>query len=386
MEKDSVEKRNRPVPLSRRLSAIVELAGRGDTVCDVGCDHAHVPIRLLQEGRFTRAIGMDVIEGPLGKAAGNLALYGMEERVALRLSDGLDALTAGEADTLVVTGMGGTLMREILLREPEKTRSFSALVAGPQSDPDRVREAVRLLGFVIEDERLVYADGKYYNIIRAVRGAREGRPNERPSAVQKEDEGSVRGVREGGSNEETPAVRAADAEDPVCGACEGARTAEDAPVTEAEDLKEPPGKGAAALFQEDVPEAVRRQAVDLFGPVLLAKKDPMLHEFLVRRTAVLEKILSQVRNALEEPGRDMGVLGEANRCEALCQVGSGRDMGVLGEALCQTTRGRENGSGSRIERHQIKERHLIKERELVRTLEIYRAALSVYGRQLSVKP
>ena len=144
-----------PVGLSERLKAIVELAGQGETLCDVGCDHAHVPIRLLQTGRYVRAIGMDVIEGPLGKAGGNLALYGLSDRVQLRKSDGLDAYLAGEAQTLVIAGMGGTLMEDILLREPEKTKSFSALVLGPQSDPDKVRAAVRKLGFMIEDERLV---------------------------------------------------------------------------------------------------------------------------------------------------------------------------------------------------------------------------------------
>ena len=153
------------VSLSKRLESIVELAGHGDTLCDVGCDHAHVPIRLLQNGQYRKAIGMDVIEGPLGKARGNLELYGMTDDVELRLSDGLDAFQEGEADTLVVTGMGGTLMRGILLREPDKTRSFNALVLGPQSDPDKVRAAVRELGFSLEDERLIYEDGKYYPVL-----------------------------------------------------------------------------------------------------------------------------------------------------------------------------------------------------------------------------
>ena len=153
--------------MSARLEAIVRLAGQGDTVCDVGCDHAHVPIRLLQTGCYRRAIGMDVIAGPLGKAAANLALYGMEDRVQLRLSDGLDACIAGEADTLIVTGMGGTLMEEILLRQPEKTASFRALVLGPQSDPEKVRSALRRLGFTITEEELIFEDGKYYPVIRS---------------------------------------------------------------------------------------------------------------------------------------------------------------------------------------------------------------------------
>ena len=221
------------VPMSARLEAIVRLAGQGDTVCDVGCDHAHVPIRLLQTGCYRRAIGMDVIAGPLGKAAANLALYGMEDRVQLRLSDGLDACIAGEADTLIVTGMGGTLMEEILLRQPEKTASFRALVLGPQSDPEKVRSALRRLGFTITEEELIFEDGKYYPVIRSEAAADSA------------------GERNGDKNipEKSPVLyRKPAAADPA---------------------KERTGdRNTPELFAPDIPAQVRLQVEDLFGPVL----------------------------------------------------------------------------------------------------------------------
>ncbi|MBE6002114.1 MAG: SAM-dependent methyltransferase [Sarcina sp.] len=244
--------RTRPVGLSRRLMAIADLARSGECVCDVGCDHAHIPIRLLQVGRFKRAIGMDVIEGPLEKAAGNLSLYGMQDRIGLRLSDGLDAFCIGEADTLVITGMGGSMMQEILLREPEKTRSFQALVLGPQSDPEKVRSALRTLGFRIEDERLIYDDGKYYPIVRAVRGD--------PKGGHLED------------------LKRDPLEDPFGDSAGG-------------DSGPFPDK--SALLQE---------TEDLFGPVLLERRDPVLLEFLVRQERVLKKIHSSVRRAAQTNG------------------------------------------------------------------------------------
>lgn len=261
------------VPMSARLEAIVRLAGQGDTVCDVGCDHAHVPIRLLQTGCYRRAIGMDVIAGPLGKAAANLALYGMEDRVQLRLSDGLDACIAGEADTLVVTGMGGTLMEEILLRQPEKTASFRALVLGPQSDPEKVRSALRRLGFTITEEELIFEDGKYYPVIRSEAAA-----------------DSV-GERNGDKNipEKSPVLyRKPAAADPA---------------------KERTGdRNTPELFAPDIPAQVRLQAEDLFGPVLLQRRDPVLLEFLRRRTAVLEKILRSIRQAAGDTDKDPALL------------------------------------------------------------------------------
>lgn len=249
------------VPMSARLEAIVELAERGDTLCDVGCDHAHVPIRLLQSGCYRRAIGMDVIAGPLGKAAGNLSLYGMEDLVELRLSNGLDAFSAGEADTLVITGMGGTLMEDILLRQPEKTASFSALVLGPQSDPEKVRAALRRLGFIIKKEKLVFEDGKYYPVIRAESG---GKPD--------------------------------------------ARVFDTVPALSKETLSKQTGEGIQDL---------RLQAQDMFGPILLENRDPVLLEFLTRRTAVLEKILCSIRQAARDTCKDPVLVQRhlARQCE-----------------------------------------------------------------------
>ena len=79
-----------PVRLSDRLGAAAGMVTPGYRLCDVGCDHAHIPIALLGAGIIPGALGMDVIPGPLEKARENLDLYG-EDRVQLRMSDGLDA-------------------------------------------------------------------------------------------------------------------------------------------------------------------------------------------------------------------------------------------------------------------------------------------------------
>lgn len=172
MNKNS--EKSRLVRLSSRLSAIVSLADGntkypGDVLCDVGTDHAHIPIRLLQEKRISQAIAMDIIPGPLEKAKENLKIYGVDPGlVTLRLSDGLDAFMTGEADTLVIAGMGGRMMAKILLREPEKSCSFKEMVLQPQADPDYVRRALRKLGLTIDREKIVLEDGKFYQVIHAV--------------------------------------------------------------------------------------------------------------------------------------------------------------------------------------------------------------------------
>ena len=282
--------------MSARLEAIVELAERGDILCDVGCDHAHVPIRLLQSGCYRRAIGMDVIAGPLGKAAGNLSLYGMEDLVELRLSNGLDAFSAGEADTLVITGMGGTLMEDILLRQPEKTASFSALVLGPQSDPEKVRAALRRLGFLIKKEKLIFEDGKYYPVIRA---ESEENPdawefNTLPAISNETILGEVL------SNEALSKELLSDE------AVSGEALSKEA--LSKETLSKETGGGIQDL---------RLQAQDMFGPVLLENRDPVLLEFLTRRTAVLERILCSIRQAARDTCKDPVLVQRhlARQCE-----------------------------------------------------------------------
>ena len=161
------------VKLSDRLQMSANMVEQSAVVADVGCDHAHTCIRLLQTGIAGSCIGMDVRTGPLKKAEENLALYGCSDRVELRLGYGLDELKAGEADTIVVTGMGGELIRDILERDRSRERTLYAcpppvLVLQPQSHYQDVRSWLDANGFMILDEDMCREDDKFYPAIKAV--------------------------------------------------------------------------------------------------------------------------------------------------------------------------------------------------------------------------
>ena len=100
--------------LSKRLQAVADLVTAGCRVADVGTDHAYIPIALVQEGRIPGAVAMDVNTGPLERARLHVAENRLEEKIELRLSDGLAALSPGEADSVVIAGMGGGLVIRIL--------------------------------------------------------------------------------------------------------------------------------------------------------------------------------------------------------------------------------------------------------------------------------
>ena len=140
----------------------------GSRVADIGCDHAHTGIWLIQNGIASKVIAMDVRKGPLEKAHENLKLYGLEGTIETRLSDGLEKLNEGEADTVIIAGMGGTLTVEILKKGLEKIAAARELILQPQSDIGMVRRFLRENGFSITQEKMCKEDGKFYNSMRAV--------------------------------------------------------------------------------------------------------------------------------------------------------------------------------------------------------------------------
>ena len=154
--------------LSSRLMMSAGMVAHGNSVADIGCDHAHTCIYLIKEGISPFAIAMDVRKGPLAHADANIRLYGYSDRIKTRLSDGLDALNPGETDSIIIAGMGGTLTVMILEKGIEKALSSKELILQPQSDIGMVRKFLRENGFVITAEDMCIEDGKYYNSMKAV--------------------------------------------------------------------------------------------------------------------------------------------------------------------------------------------------------------------------
>lgn len=153
---------------------------------DIGCDHAYVSIALVERNLAKKVIAMDVRKGPLKIAAKNIAEYGMQDAIELRLSDGMEKLAFGEVNTVIAAGMGGLLMRSILkqgldrLRDDRLRNTGKDFVTGgtdrpvlilqPQSDLREVRGFLLEYAYCIEQEKMLIDEGKYYTVIRAVPG------------------------------------------------------------------------------------------------------------------------------------------------------------------------------------------------------------------------
>ncbi len=156
--------------LSKRMKAVAELVTEGNRLADIGCDHAHVSIYLVKNGKIPSAIAMDINKGPIERARENICRYGLLERIETRISDGAKKLKRGEADTILISGMGGGLMVKILSESKETVQSVKELVLQPQSELGNVRHFVHELGFSIKEEFMLSEDGKNYTGVKAVKG------------------------------------------------------------------------------------------------------------------------------------------------------------------------------------------------------------------------
>ena len=104
--------------LQPRLQMLADLVPRGAVLADVGTDHGYLPVWLLQEGRIGRAIASDINERPLDHARQTAREYDCEDEIQFRLCGGLDGYVPGEADTIIIAGMGGDTIASILEAAP----------------------------------------------------------------------------------------------------------------------------------------------------------------------------------------------------------------------------------------------------------------------------
>jgi len=158
------------VKLSERLQAVADMITPGLRVSDVGCDHGYLSIYLMENNIAESVIASDVRKGPLSKAYENISLYGMSGKIDLRLSDGLEMIEPGEVDAIVMSGMGGNLMMDLLIRGADVVNEAKELILQPQSEITGLRHYLQDNGFLIVSETMVYEDYKYYPMMKVVNG------------------------------------------------------------------------------------------------------------------------------------------------------------------------------------------------------------------------
>lgn len=152
---------------------VADCVTKGNVVADVGCDHAYISIYLVENKIAPSTVALDVNQGPLLRARQNVESNGMTDQIVTRLSDGLEKLKPGEADAIVIAGMGGPLMIRILSEGNACVKKAKELVLSPQSEISEVRKYLHSIQFEITDENMCIDEGKYYTVIHAVNKQRK---------------------------------------------------------------------------------------------------------------------------------------------------------------------------------------------------------------------
>ncbi len=155
-----------PTPiLSERLSAVAALIRtNAEVVCDIGTDHALLPIYLVLSGRARKVIASDIAPRPLARAKENVVAWGAHDRVELHIGSGLSGLEACGASDIVIAGMGGEVIIQILeaaafVRDPR-----IRLILQPMTRAEVLRKWLGENGFSILRESLAI-DRHLYQIM-----------------------------------------------------------------------------------------------------------------------------------------------------------------------------------------------------------------------------
>lgn len=158
----------RELALQPRLQLLADMVPAGSRLADVGTDHGYLPVYLLQQGRISRAIASDIVDGPLQHARQTAAEYEVDG-IDFRLCPGLDAIAPHEADTVVIAGMGGETIQAILSAAPWTADGSHLLLLQPMTKVEYLRKWLVDNGYAFTEERLVWDKDHLYPVF-AVRG------------------------------------------------------------------------------------------------------------------------------------------------------------------------------------------------------------------------
>lgn len=147
---------------------VAEMVPKCNCIADIGTDHAFLPINLIEEGKCNYAIASDIKEGPVKVASRNIFNNRLQDRIETRMGSGLDVVKVGECEVIVIAGMGGLLICEILENNCEIAHTTKQIIVQPMNAQKEVRHFLLSNGYEIVDERSA-RDGKHvYLAIRCM--------------------------------------------------------------------------------------------------------------------------------------------------------------------------------------------------------------------------
>ena len=163
----------RQAKLTPRLAVICDMVV-GVVCADIGTDHALLPCALVQSGRVSHAYATDINPGPLARAQETIAACGLSGKVETLLCDGIPPAVAAAGGTVIVAGLGGETIAEILARA--SIRPYTQLLLQPMTRAPQLRAWLCGSGYTILCERLAAEPDRIYTVLEACPAPGEHRP------------------------------------------------------------------------------------------------------------------------------------------------------------------------------------------------------------------
>lgn len=155
--------------MTPRLYTIASMVKKGANVIDVGTDHAYIPVYLAGKKVSGRILATDIKKGPLSRADANIRKFGADNIVATTLSDGLCSLDTKGYDTVIIAGMGGQVIADIMKKADFKGN----YILQPMTGIEELRHFLFTNGYHVLEERLVMEGKKMYTVMSVTVGRRE---------------------------------------------------------------------------------------------------------------------------------------------------------------------------------------------------------------------
>ncbi len=153
--------------LDQRLRFVADFVRCGSRIADIGTDHAHLPVALVQEGRCPSAIASDIRVGPVTNARRTVKEAGLEEKIEVRLGGGLSTVQPHEVEDIVIAGMGGETVASILEAAPWVQNGRYRLILQPMTRAEKLRAYLFATGFSLCEERVALAGRHWYTVLCA---------------------------------------------------------------------------------------------------------------------------------------------------------------------------------------------------------------------------
>lgn len=156
--------------LSKRLSVVANWIPTGSRIADIGSDHAYLPVYLALQGKICYAIAGEVNDGPYERAKEQVERLGLDGVVEVHKGDGLQVIEKDEIDVIIIAGMGGALIRDILEDGKDKLDKIQRLILQPNVAAPLIREWLLKNGWMLLHETVVAEDEHHYEVLAAERG------------------------------------------------------------------------------------------------------------------------------------------------------------------------------------------------------------------------